>query len=141
MSEGSNSEGIAIIGLTGRFPGATNVGEFWQNLVGGVESLETFTDGELAAAGLDVATLRQTPGYTPTRGVLKQAEWFDAGFFGMNPKEAEVTDPQQRLFLEAAWEALEDAGYDPHRYPAPSGCMPGWATTPITSITSTAGPT
>ncbi|MDB6122830.1 MAG: polyketide synthase, partial [Pedosphaera sp.] len=121
----ANPEGIAIIGMTGRFPGAANVSEFWQNLIGGMESISTFTDEELVASGLDVAVIKKIPGYVPTRGILKAPEWFDAEFFGMNPKEAEVTDPQQRLFLEAAWEALEDAGYDPARFAGSIGVYAG----------------
>ena len=96
------TDGIAIIGMAGRFPGAGNVDEFWSNLVAGVESISTFTDEELAASGLDVAGLRKDPSYVPSRGILENAEWFDAGFFGINHKQAEVTDPQQRLFLEAS---------------------------------------
>ncbi|EEF63174.1 beta-ketoacyl synthase N-terminal-like domain-containing protein [Pedosphaera parvula] len=119
------TEGIAIIGMTGRFPGASNIEEFWRNLATGVESISTFSDDELAASGLDVAAIRKTPGYVAARGILKNAEWFDAAFFGMNSKEAEVTDPQQRLFLEGAWEALEHAGYDPERYAGSVGVYAG----------------
>jgi acyl transferase domain-containing protein len=122
---GSTSEGIAIIGVTGRFPGAANVAEFWRNLVAGVESISTFTDEELAASGLDVAALRRDSSYVAARGILQKAEWFDAGFFGMNAREAEVIDPQQRLFLEASWEALENAGYDPERFDGAIGVYGG----------------
>lgn len=118
-------EAIAVIGMTGRFPGAANVEQFWRNLMAGVESISTFTDEELAAAGLDVAAVKKQPGFVAARGVLKDAEWFDAAFFGIIPKEAEVIDPQQRLFLESAWEALENAGYDPARYPGPIGVYAG----------------
>jgi amino acid adenylation domain-containing protein len=121
----SSPEGIAIIGMSGRFPGAANIHEFWNNLVNGVESITTFSDEELAAAGLDVAKIKETPNYIAARGILKDADCFDAGFFGMNPKEAEVTDPQQRLFLEASWEALEDAGYDPGRFSGSIGVYAG----------------
>ncbi|HWF17729.1 MAG TPA: amino acid adenylation domain-containing protein, partial [Verrucomicrobiae bacterium] len=124
MSE-SNLEGIAIIGLTGRFPGAADVDGFWRNLVAGVESICAFSDEELAASGLDVAALRKTPGYVAARGILEKADWFDAAFFGMNPKEAEVTDPQQRLFLEASWEALENAGYAPSQFQGSIGVYAG----------------
>ncbi|EEF60005.1 hybrid non-ribosomal peptide synthetase/type I polyketide synthase [Pedosphaera parvula] len=121
----SSLEGIAIIGMAGRFPGAANIPEFWKNLVNGVESITTFTEAELAASGMDVTELRKSPGYVASRGVLKDAEYFDANFFGMNPKEAEVTDPQQRLFLEASWEALEDAGYDAGRFTEVIGVYAG----------------
>ena len=124
MSE-ANLDGVAIIGLTGRFPGAANVDEFWQNLAAGVESIATFSDEELRASGVDAAALRGNSDYVPARGILQDAEMFDAAFFGMNPKEAEVTDPQQRVFLEAAWQALENAGYDPERAPGPIGVYAG----------------
>ena len=109
----SDLKGIAIIGMAGRYPGAANLGEFWRNLVNGVESISRFTDEELAASGLDVAKLKKESSYVPCRGVLSDVENFDAGFFSMTANEAAVTDPQQRLFLEAAWEVLENAGYDP----------------------------
>ena len=126
----SSSEGVAIIGMAGRFPGAANIDEFWSNLVAGVESISYFTDEELAASGLDATALRKEPNYVPARGVLKNADCFDARFFGMNAKEAEVTDPQQRLFLEACWEALEDAAYDPARVDGPIGVYAGaWSNT------------
>lgn len=102
---------IAVIGLAGRFPGAGNVEQFWQNLRDGVESISFFTDEELLAAGVNPALL-QNPNFVKARGVLEDAELFDAGFFGYNPREAEIMDPQQRVFLECAWEALENAGYD-----------------------------
>ncbi len=108
-------EGIAIIGLSGRFPGAENVEAFWRNLVEGRESITNLSDELLAAAGFDPAVLRADASFVPARGLLSQPEYFDAGFFGFTPKEAEVMDPQQRIFLEEAWTALEDAGIDPER--------------------------
>jgi acyl transferase domain-containing protein len=121
----SPSDDIAIIGLSGRFPGAANVDEFWRNLVAGVESISTFTDEELAASGLDPAAVRKDPSQVPARGIVRDAEWFDAPFFGLSAKQAEVTDPQQRLFLEASWEVLENAGYDPARVEGPIGVYAG----------------
>src|SRR6185369_3241248 len=111
---------IAIVGLAGRFPGAAGVEQLWANLAGGVSSIARFSDEELAAAGVDPA-LRRHPLYVPARGVLDGVELFDAGFFGYSPREAEILDPQQRLFLECAWEALENAGYDSRRVPGPVG--------------------
>lgn len=102
---------IAVIGLAGRFPGAGNVEQFWQNLRDGVESITFFSDEELLAAGVNPALLKN-PNFVKARGVLEDAELFDASFFGYNPREAEIMDPQQRVFLECAWEALENAGYD-----------------------------
>ncbi|MBD2335851.1 SDR family NAD(P)-dependent oxidoreductase [Calothrix sp. FACHB-156] len=104
-------EGIAIIGLAGRFPGAKNIAEFWQNLCNGVEAISQFADEDVIAAGID-ASLLQNPQYIKAGAVLEDIDLFDAGFFGFNPKEAEMTDPQHRLFLECAWEALENAGYN-----------------------------
>ena len=121
----TDMEGIAIIGLSGRFPGASNVDQFWRNLAGGMESISTFTDEELTASGFDAAMLRKEPGFVPSRGIVEKAEWFDANFFGMNPKEAEVTDPQQRLFLEASYEALENSGYHPQNFSGLIGVYAG----------------
>jgi acyl transferase domain-containing protein/acyl carrier protein len=110
----TNGLEIAVIGMAGRFPGARNVPEYWENLCNGVETITFFSDDELAAAGVDTATLRD-PLYIKAAGMVDGIEWFDAEFFEISPREAEITDPQQRLFLECAWEALEDAGYDPGR--------------------------
>ena len=101
---------IAIIGKSGRFPQAGNVKEFWQNLCAGKESISFFTDEELLAAGVDQELLRR-PNYVKAMGVVEDADFFDAQFFGFTPREAQLIDPQQRMFLECAWEALEDAGY------------------------------
>jgi acyl transferase domain-containing protein/glutamate-1-semialdehyde aminotransferase len=106
-------DGVAIIGMAGRFPGARNVGEFWRNLLAGVESISRFERDELEPSMLEAPGARDRAGYVPVRGILDGIEMFDAEFFGINPKEAQILDPQQRLFLEAAWEALERAGYEP----------------------------
>ncbi|MEW5926813.1 MAG: amino acid adenylation domain-containing protein [Gemmatimonadota bacterium] len=103
---------VAVIGLAGRFPGAPDVETFWSNLRGGVHSITFFKPEELEAAGLDPALLRD-PSFVPAAGVMEGMDLFDAGFFGFNPREAEIIDPQQRVFLETAWEALENAGYAP----------------------------
>jgi len=103
---------VAIIGLAGRFPGADTVAELWQNLRAGRETIRSFSRQELAAAGVDAALLGR-PDYVAAGGELAGVELFDADFFGMSPREAELTDPQQRLMLELAWSALEDAGYAP----------------------------
>ncbi|MEL7407628.1 MAG: SDR family NAD(P)-dependent oxidoreductase [Cyanobacteria bacterium J06558_2] len=104
-------EGVAIIGMAGRFPGATNVEEFWQNLQDGVESLSLFTDEELLAAGIPEKLVNDID-YVKVGGVLDDVDLFDAAFFDLNPKETELMDPQHRLFLECAWSAMENAGYD-----------------------------
>ncbi len=117
---------VAVIGMAGRFPGARNVDELWRNLRAGVESITFFTDQELAAAGVDAA-LRRSPGYVPAKGCLTNVDRFDAEFFGIGPREAEILDPQQRLFLECAWEAIESAGYDLERYSGWVGVYAGSA--------------
>src|SRR5262245_60345427 len=110
-------EGIAIIGLSGRFPGAANVEELWANLISGKETISFFDEKQLAAAGVDLDEIRHRGNYVPARGILKDIEYFDAAFFGVQPAEAEIMDPQHRLFLEGAWEALERAGYAPNGVP------------------------
>ncbi len=125
MNDEQHYEGIAIIGIAGRFPGAENVEELWANLVAGRENVSFFDDSELAASGLDPAELRSRGQYVAARGVLKDADCFDAAFFGVNPKEAEVMDPQQRVFLEACWEALERAGHAPNKMSGSVGVFGG----------------
>ena len=115
---------IAVIGLTGRFPGAAQVNQFWHNLCDGVEAISFFTDEELATTGLAADEARH-PAYVKACGALKDVDLFDASFFGFYPREAEILDPQQRLFLECAWTALEHAGYDPARYPGLIGVYAG----------------
>jgi phthiocerol/phenolphthiocerol synthesis type-I polyketide synthase E len=105
---------IAIVGLACRFPGAGDPERFWRNLRNGVESVSFFSDRELRDAGIPAA-VSSAPNYVRAHAVLEGIELFDAGFFGYSPREAEIMDPQQRLFLEVAWEALERAGYDPTR--------------------------
>jgi phthiocerol/phenolphthiocerol synthesis type-I polyketide synthase E len=126
MSQTSEPTGleIAVVGMAGRFPGAPGVDALWANLRAGVESIRRFTGEELAAAGVP-ESLRADPAYVPAQGSLAEVDRFDAAFFGMTPREAEVTDPQQRLFLEVAWEALEHAGYDSARVPGRVGVYAG----------------
>ena len=103
---------IAIVGMAGRFPGAQDLDEFWHNIWNGVETLETFSDADLDAAGAG-SRMRSDPNFVRKGTVLETAELFDAGFFGFTPREAQILDPQHRVFLECAWEALEHAGYAP----------------------------
>ncbi|MEO6501012.1 MAG: SDR family NAD(P)-dependent oxidoreductase, partial [Jatrophihabitantaceae bacterium] len=107
---GDDDRRIAIVGMAGRFPGAGDVGAFWQNLCDGVESISFFNEQELLASGVSQAEL-SGPNYVPARPVLDDISGFDAGFFGISPRMAALTDPQQRLFLEVCWEALEQSGY------------------------------
>jgi len=102
-------DSIAIIGMAGRFPGAGDVRRFWRNLLDGRESITFFSPEELDPA---VAHLAREPNYVRAKGVLEGVEFFDAGFFGLSPIEAKMIDPQQRILLELAWSALEDAGYN-----------------------------
>src|SRR3569832_1705818 len=101
---------IAVIGMSGRFPGAKDLEQFWQNLCDGGESIKFFTNEELLAKGVDAGML-DDPNYVKAEAVLDDIEMFDASFFGFTPREASLIDPQHRLFLEHAWEALEKAGY------------------------------
>lgn len=101
---------IAIIGMSGRFPGAANLEQFWHNLKHGVESITFFTDKQLEAAGVSRDML-QNPDYVKAKGLLQDYDCFDASFFDYVPADAELLDPQIRLFHECAWEALEEGGY------------------------------
>src|SRR5437764_13848565 len=101
--------------MAGRFPGAADLGELWENLARGVESIARFSAAEMRAAGVDPARLAD-PRHVPAAGVLDGADLFDAPLFQTTPREAELWDPQQRVFLECAWAALEDAAYDPARH-------------------------
>ena len=115
---------IAIVGISCHVPGASNVETFWQNLCNGEESITTFPDEELLAAGIDSKQLKD-PLLVRRGGVLPDIELFDAAFFGYSPREAELLDPQQRLFLECTLEALQHAGYDPNRYDGAIGVYGG----------------
>jgi acyl transferase domain-containing protein len=119
-----NNFDIAVIGMAGRFPGARNIDEFWQNLRSGVESVKFFSDEELKKSGIDAAVLSD-PNYVKAALSLDNPDMFDASFFGYSPREAEIMDPQHRIFLECAWEALENAGYDADRYDGPIGVYAG----------------
>jgi acyl transferase domain-containing protein/thioesterase domain-containing protein len=123
-TESNVLDGIAIVGMSGRFPGAKSVQDFWRNLREGRESISFFTDDELLAEGNDPSVFT-APNYVKARGVLEDIELFDAAFFGFTPREAQVMDPQQRLFFECAWEALENAGYDPEIYRGSVGVFAG----------------
>ncbi|HLL48680.1 MAG TPA: type I polyketide synthase, partial [Longimicrobiaceae bacterium] len=115
---------VAIIGMAGRFPRAPDVRRLWENLAAGKEGVVDLSDEELLRAGTDVRLLEH-PDLVKRHGVLEDIEWFDAGFFGFTPREAEMLDPQHRLFLECAWEALEGAGYDPQRLERITGMYAG----------------
>jgi amino acid adenylation domain-containing protein len=115
---------IAVIGMAGRFPGARDIHEFWENLSKGVEATTRITAEDLRAGGVDPAVLND-PDYVRDVFVLEGAEDFDAAYFGFTPGEAEMMDPQHRLFLETATAALDHAGYDPDRYEGAIGVFGG----------------
>src|ERR1700704_4310602 len=117
---------IAIVGMSGRFPGARNVDEFWHNLAEGIESIARFSDQEILESGVPASYL-SNPGYVKAAPVLEEPGHFDAGFFGFSPLEAKSMDPQHRILLELAHEALEHAGYDPDRYQGRIGVFTGAA--------------
>ena len=117
-------EKIAVIGLAGRFPGADTVDKLWEKLRNGEELITRFTDEELIARGVSSSELNN-PDYVKSGSILENIEMFDASFFGISPREAELTNPQHRLFLESAWEAMENAGYDPREYGGSVGVFAG----------------
>jgi len=119
-------EEIAIIGMAGRFPGAKTVTQFWQNLRKGIESIESYTAEELKASGVDKAKINN-PSFVNKGAAIEGSDSFDAMFFEYTPIEAEIMDPQHRILLECAWEALEDAGYNPETYNGPIGVFGGVA--------------
>ncbi|MFD8084536.1 type I polyketide synthase [Kitasatospora sp. NPDC059722] len=114
MNDQSRYEPVAVVGMAGRFPGAVDLGAFWANLRDGVGSIRPASDEELAAAGVPARALAD-PQYVKAVATVPEIDGFDAGFFGLTPREARICDPQIRLFLECAHAALEDAGYDPER--------------------------
>jgi amino acid adenylation domain-containing protein len=119
----SQAGDVAVIGLAGRFPGAASVAELWEVLVQGRETIRFFSPEELDAS--IPAKLKNDPLYVAARGVIDHADAFDARFFGLTPKLAEAMDPQQRVFLEIAWEALEATGYLPQTYAGRVGVFAG----------------
>ena len=120
----SATKEFAIVGMSCRFPGAGNIEEFWQNLQAGVESITDFSDEELRAAGVSDELLGSSD-YIKRGPVVANADLFDARFFDISAREAELIDPQQRVFLECAWEALENAGYIPRNYSGKIGLYAG----------------
>ncbi len=128
MSLLSHPSAIAIIGMAGRFPGARNIDQYRQNLENGVESITFFSDEELLAQGIPPSRLAN-PHYVKAAPLLPDSEMFDAALFQYSPSEAELMDPQHRLLLECAWEALENAGYPPRpsdlHAPRPIGVFTG----------------
>ncbi|HET8842328.1 MAG TPA: type I polyketide synthase, partial [Ktedonobacteraceae bacterium] len=117
---------LALIGMSGRFPGADSVEQLWENIAGGIRSIHFFTDEELLASG-ESPEMLNNPNYVKAGSILAGVDLFDASFFGFTPREMEVMDPQQRLFLECSWEALEMTGYLNGRYNSMVGVFGGSA--------------
>jgi acyl transferase domain-containing protein len=120
---------IAVIGMAVRFPGANTLEQFWQNLCNGVEAIAPLNDTDLLANGVDPDLLAH-PEYVKAEGTIADLERFDANFFGLSAREAEILDPQHRWFLECAWTALEQAGYDAAQYSGAIGVYGGAAANP-----------
>lgn len=114
-----DQNGIAIIGMSARFPGAHNTEMFWNNLCKGIESITQFSDEVLSRSDLE------DPNYVKARGIIDHVADFDAAFFGISAREAELTDPQHRLFLECCYQSLENAGYAPDQYKGEIGVYAG----------------
>lgn len=121
--DSNSSRDVAIISMSGRFPGAKTIQELWEVLKEGKETISFFTKDELDPTISE--SLLNDPLYVRARGIIPSAQEFDAAFFGLNPKVASVMDPQQRLFLEVAWEALEQSGHLPKHYKGSIGVYAG----------------
>src|ERR1700742_4801538 len=119
-----NYEGIAIIGMSGRFPEAVNIQQYWENLCAGKECISFFSEETVLDMGI-LPELVKDPSYVRARGVISDIDCFDAEYFGVTPRDAEITDPQQHLFMECAWEAMESAGYSPDSSNGPVGIFAG----------------
>jgi phthiocerol/phenolphthiocerol synthesis type-I polyketide synthase E len=115
---------IAVIGMAGKFPGAKNLSQFWENIKAGIESIAFFSEREIEEAGIS-SGMANRPGYVKAGGILADTDCFDAQFFGYTPREVGVMDPQVRIFHECAWSALEDAGYWPGNFPGHIGLYAG----------------
>jgi amino acid adenylation domain-containing protein len=118
-----NREDIAVIGMAGRFPGADTIPELWELLKQGKETTRFFSDAELDSSIPEA--VKSAPNYVKARGTIRNADQFDASFFGLSPRLTEVMDPQQRIFLEIAWEVLEQSGYLPHSHQDSIGVFAG----------------
>ena len=116
---------VAIIGMSGRFPKANSTEQFWDNLLNGVEGFRTLTEEELQKYEYDYDSLKNDEDYRPLAGIVDDYDMFDADFFGVKPNEAKMIDPQQRMWLEIAWETLEKAGYAPSKFGGNIGVFAG----------------
>ncbi|MCU0286015.1 MAG: amino acid adenylation domain-containing protein [Acidobacteria bacterium] len=137
---GSENRDIAVIGIALRVPGADGIDEFWQNIINGVESISFFADNELDNSEA-YQVIKGSAKLIPAGGVMGDSDLFDADFFGYHPREAELMDPQQRVFLQYAWMALEDAGYVGETYPGSIGVYAGvgWNTYLLNNVLKNPG--
>jgi amino acid adenylation domain-containing protein len=119
----SANQDVAIIGMAGRFPGANTIDEFWQLISEGRETTRFFNADEIDSS--IPASVKNDPAYVKARGIIDKADEFDAAFFGFTPRNAELVDPQHRVFLEIAWEVLEKTGYLPQKYTGSVGVFAG----------------
>jgi amino acid adenylation domain-containing protein len=117
-------EGIAIIGMAGKFAGLDNINEYWKALIEGKALVRIYSEDELKKNGVDDETLKNKH-FVPVNGLINTAEYFDASFFGFTPREADLTDPQHRKFLEVCYEGLEHAGQSPDNYDGRIGVFAG----------------
>ena len=122
--EMSQKTDIAIIGLSGRFPGAENIEQFWEIIRDGKETISHYSYEELIKKGVDPEMLKD-PNYVFASGIIESADKFDSSFFGYSPREADFMDPQHRVFLEECYSALENSGYDPERFKGEIGVFAG----------------
>ena len=116
---------IAVIGMACRFPGVNNIDEYWDNLLKGKETIKRFKDDDLKDFEIDYDKLKSNPNFVPARGILDNIDEFDAPFFGMSPREASLTDPQHRVWLETVWAGFENAGCNPYGYKGNIGVYAG----------------
>ena len=119
---------IAVVGVGCRFPGARSATAFWQNLVQARETVETLDEQTLRANELDYEAVKADADFVARAGVLEGVEDWDHGFFGVTPRQAALMDPQHRLWLECAWDALEDGCLDPRRFAGNIGTFMGIGT-------------
>ncbi|WP_055700798.1 type I polyketide synthase [Streptomyces silaceus] len=127
-AESALDSALAVVGMSGRFPGAPDLDAYWTNLRDGVCSIADFTEAELLADGAEPSEVRG-PDHVPAKGYLADADRFDAELFGFHRTEAAALDPQHRLLLQTAWAALEDAGHDPLAAPTRTGVYVGGSPT------------
>ena len=124
MTAPSSAVGIAIIGMSCRVPSAADLDTFWSNIRDGVDSITRFEPAELEVGSVSAAEI-ESAGYVCARGLMADVDQFDAAFFGYLPRDAELMDPQQRIFLELCWQAMEHAGHDVQRLPGRTGVFAG----------------